>query len=157
MDRSKTSPAFLRRLRLVTATVMALAGSAAFAATEPPLLAPPDPSHPGIAAFVAWHAALLKGDYAAYRRLMPVVPNVSEDVQRQLFDHLRLGAPKTVMVTTPRTNRNGSLEFQSAGCMAGRPVLGIFVAGNQSGTWRVGGSGWEPSRNPKLAEHLKCP
>ncbi len=145
-------------MRVAIATVLALVCSATFAAGESfPTLSQPDTSHPAVAAFVAWHTALVKGDFAAYRRLTPAVPNVNDDLLRQMFDQLRSSAPKSVKVTMPKTNANGSVAFESVGCIGDRPVISVVAIGKQSGTWMVGGSGWGPSWNPKISEFVKCP
>lgn len=145
-------------MRLAKVTVLALVSSAALAASESfPSLSQPDTSNPAVAAFVAWYTALVIGDFAGYRRLSPAMPNMSDDLLRQLFDQLRSTAPKSVKVTTPKTNANGSVQFQTVGCIGVRPVVSVVAVGNQSGTWKVGGSAWGPSWNPKISEFVKCP
>lgn len=143
------------RIAMVIAVAL-VAGTAA--AEEPfPMLRAPDTSNPAVSAYVDWHAALVKGDFGAYRSLTPVMPNVSDDLMRQAFDQLRSTAPKTVQVAAPKTNTRGSVEIISVGCNGDRPVVGVVWVGKQSGTWLVGGSGWGPSWNPKISDIVKCP
>ena len=146
------------RVANATVFVLALVSSAALAASDTfPPLSQPDRSNPAVAAFVAWHTALVKGDFAGYQRLTPAMPNVNDDLLRQLFDQLRLTAPKTVQVTVPKTNVKGGVEFQTVGCIGARPVVSVVAVGNRSGTWMVGGSAWGPSWNPKISDFVKCP
>jgi len=145
-------------MRVLKTVVLALLSNGALAAGESfPSLVQPDPSNPAVAAFISWHTALLKGDFATYRRFTPVIPNMSDGALRQMFDQLRSTAPKSVKVTTPKTNANGSVEFNSVGCMGDRPVVSTVSVGKQGGAWMVGGSGWGPSWNPKISEFVKCP
>lgn len=145
-------------MRVVATAVLAFFSNAALAAGEsfPPLVQP-DPSNPAVAAFISRHTALLKGDFATYRRFTPTIPNMSDGLLRQMFDQLRATAPKSVRVTMPKTNANGSVEFNSVGCMGNRSVVSTVSVGKQSGAWMVGGSGWGPSWNPKISEFVKCP
>lgn len=144
-------------MRFIGAAVIVLASRAAVASGEsfPPLSAP-DTSNPAVAAFVAWHTALVKGDFAAYRRLTPALPNMNDDLLRQMFDQLRLTVPKSVKVTAPKTTGTG-IGFDTVGCIGDRPVVSVVAVGKQSGNWQVAGSGWGPSWNPKISEVVKCP
>jgi hypothetical protein len=85
------------------------------------------------------------------------MPNVNDDLLRQMFDQLRLTAPETVWVTMPKTNAKGGVEFHTVGCIGARPVVSVAAVGNQGRTWMVGGSGWGPSWNPKISQFVKCP
>ena len=145
-------------MRIAIATVLALVSSAAFAAEQSfPTISQPDTTNPAVATFVAWHAALVNGDFAAYRRLTFTVPNTSDDLLRQMFDQFRSSAPKSVRVTMPKTSSNGSVGFESLGCVRDRPVVSVVSVGKQNGAWMVAGSAWGPSWNPKISEFVKCP
>ena len=120
-------------------------------------LVTPDTSNPAVAAFVAWHAAMVNGDFASYRGLMPVMPNVTNNMLRQAFDQMRLTAPKSIKITEPELNERGSVEFTSVGCNGNRPVVSVVYIRKIDETWRVAGSGWGPSWNPKISEMVKCP
>ena len=122
-------------MRVAKVAVFAVASCAALAAAESfPSLGQPDTSNPAVAAFVGWHAALISGDFDAYRRLTPSVPNVNDGLLRQMFDHLRSTAPNSVNVTAPRTNANSSVTFESAGCLGSRPVVSVVTVGKEGGT-----------------------
>lgn len=142
---------------ITIALLTVLIGSAKAAPSDEPTFGVPDTSNPAVAAFVAWHAALVKGDFAAYRDLTPVVPNVTNDSLKQMFEQMRLTAPKVVKITAPRLNERGSVEFNSVGCNENRPVVSGVAVRKIDQTWRVGGSGWGPSWNPKISEIVKCP
>ena len=73
-------------MRIATVIVAALLSGTATAAEPFPTLAVPDPSDPAVAAFVAWHAALIKGDFYAYRRFTPEIPNMSDEMLREVFN-----------------------------------------------------------------------
>ncbi len=120
-------------------------------------LVTPDTSNPAVAAFVAWHAAIIKGDFASYRDLTPVMPNVTNNLLRQMFDQMRLTAPKSIRITDPELNDRGSVEFTSVGCDGNRPVVSVVYVRKIDETWRVAGSGWGPSWNSKISEIVKCP
>lgn len=122
-----------------------------------PTFGVPDISNSAVAAFVAWHAALVKGDFSAYRDFTPLVPNDTHDRRREMFEQLRLSAPKTVKITAPTVNARGSVEFHSVGCNGNRPVVSVVAVRKIDHTWSVGGSGWGPSWNPKISEIVKCP
>lgn len=120
-------------------------------------LVTPDTSNPAVAAFVAWHAAMVKGDFASYRNLTPVVPNVTNDLLRKMFDQMRSTVPKTIRITEPELNGRGAVEFSSVGCNGNLPVVSVVFVRKMGETWRVAGSGWGPSWNPKISEMVKCP
>jgi hypothetical protein len=131
-------------------------GSAIAAQTDLPSISAPDTSKPAVAAFVAWHAAMVKGDFATYRSLTPEVPGMPVDALKQMFDQIRLSAPKTVKISEPKLNERGSVEFSSVGCNGSRPVVSIVAVRKMGDTWRVAGSGWGPSWNSKISEIIKC-
>lgn len=133
-----------------------LIGSAQAAQDALPTFSTPDTSNPAVAAFVVWHSALVKGDFAAYRDLTPVVPNVTNDLLKQMFAQLRQTTPKIVKITEPKLNDRGSVGFHSIGCNGNQPVVGIIAVRKIDQKWRVGG-GWGPSWNPKISEIVKCP
>jgi hypothetical protein len=146
------------KMRTIVAAVLAIIFSSASAAQDAvPSFATPDTSNPAVAAFVAWHGAMVKGDFATYRDLTPVVPNVTNDLLKQMFDQMRQTAPKTVKITAPKMNERGSVEFSSVGCNGTRPVVSVVAVMKMGERWRVGGSGWGPSWNPKISEIVKCP
>ena len=120
-------------------------------------LVTPDTSNPAVAAFVAWHAAMVTGDFASYRNLMPVVPNATNDLLRKMFDQMRSTVPKTIKITEPQLNERGVVEFTSVGCNGNQPVVSVVFVRKIGETWRVGGSGWGSSWNPKISEMVKCP
>jgi hypothetical protein len=120
-------------------------------------LVTPDTSNPAVAAFFAWHAAMVNGDFAAYRDLTPVTPNVTNSLLRQAFDQMRMTAPKSIKITDPELNERGTVEFTSVGCNGNRPVVSVVYVRKIDETWRVAGSGWGPSWNPKISEMVKCP
>ena len=143
---------------ITIALLTALIGSARAAPSdELPTFGVPDTSDPAVAAFVAWHAALVKGEFAVYRDLTPVLPNVTNDLLKQMFEQMRLTAPKAVKITAPKLSQGGSVEFHSIGCNGSRPVVSVVTVRKIDQTWRVGGSGWGPSWNPKISEVVKCP
>jgi hypothetical protein len=133
-----------------------LIGAAKAAQDTPPTFITPDTSNPAVAAFVAWHAALVKGDFASYRDLTPVVPNITNDLLKQMFDQTRQTTPKIVKITEPKLNDRGSVGFHSVGCNGNQPVVGIIAVRKIDQKWRVGGA-WGPSWNPKISEIVKCP
>jgi hypothetical protein len=146
------------KIRVIIAVMLAVIfGSASAAQDASPSFVTPDTSNPAVAAFVAWHAAMVNGDFATYRDLTPVVPNVTDDLVRQMFDQMRLTAPKAVKITAPKLNERGSFEFSSVGCNGNRPVVSVVAVRKMGETWRVGGSAWGPSWNPKISEIVKCP
>jgi len=147
----------MKKRIIITAMLAVIFGSASAAQDESLSFVTPDTSIPAVAAFVAWHGAIVNGDFATYRDLTPVVPNVTNDLLRQMFDQMRLTAPKTVKITAPKLNERGSVEFASVGCNGNRPVVSVVVVRKMGETWRVGGSGWGPSWNPKISEIVKCP
>jgi len=120
-------------------------------------LVTPDTSNPAVAAFVAWHAAMINGDFASYRDLTPVMPNVTNNLLRQMFNQMRLTAPKSIRITEPELNERGSVEFTSVGCNGNRPAVSIVFVRKIDERWRVAGSGWGPSWNSKIFEIVKCP
>jgi hypothetical protein len=142
--------------RITIVLLTTLIGAAKAAQDKLPTFSTPDISKPAVAAFVAWHAALVKGDFASYRDLTPVVPNVTNDLLKQMFDQMRQTTPKTVMITDPKLNERGSVQFQSIGCNGNLPVVGVIAVRKIDQTWRVGGA-WGPSWNPKISEIFKCP
>jgi hypothetical protein len=91
--------------------------------------------------FVAWYAAMINGDFASYRDLTSVMPNVTNNLLRQMFDQMRLTVPKSIKITEPELNERGSVEFTSVGCNGNRPVVSVVFVRKIDETWRVGGSG----------------
>jgi hypothetical protein len=76
---------------------------------------------------------------------------------RQMFDQMRLTAPKSIKITEPELNDRGSVGFTSVGCNGNRPVVSVVFVRKIDEKWRVGGSGWGPSWNSKISEIVKCP
>ena len=144
---------------------IALAGpwiGAAAQSREKPVWVPLDASQPERAIIVAWHKALVSGDYAAYVRHTGDVPGLSDQARREHFAKLRTVTPSTLMITaTPtRVNPNGTKEYAVAGCvkMAGDPremrMLALLLPHQRDGQWRVLGSDFGPPWNDTVRE---CP
>ena len=112
----------------------------------PPLFIP-SPSSPPIAAFMAWHHSLLKGDFVAYKNASFWLPEMKEDLKKQTFDHLRSNTPTIVKITEQKTNPNGSVGFYAVGCKDDVRLINVITVGNTDGTWRVAASGWGPPWN----------
>ena len=112
----------------------------------PPLFLP-SPSSPPIAAFMAWHQSLLKGDFAEYKIASFWLPDTKEDLKRQIFDQLRSTTPTIVKITDQKTNPNGSVRFYAVGCKDNLRLINVITAGNTDGAWRVATSGWGPPWN----------
>lgn len=145
------------KVRIICTVLLTFFFGSARAQGELPSLVAPDTSNPAVAVFVAWHAAIVNGDFASYRDLTPIVPNVTNDLLKQMFDQMRLTAPKTVKITVPKLNERGSVEFSSVGCFGDRPVVNVVAVRKIDEKWRVGGSDWGASWNPKISEIVKCP
>lgn len=95
-------------MKIVCITIVlltTLSGTAKAAQDALPAFSTPDTSNPPVAAFVAWHVALVKGDFASFRDLTPVVPNITNDLLRQTFDQMRQTTPKTVKITEPKLRK----------------------------------------------------
>lgn len=122
-----------------------------------PKLFTPDTSNPAVAAFVAWHATVINGDFASFRALMPVMPNISNNMVKKMFDQIHLTAPKSTKITEPKQNDRDTIEFTSVGCNGNRPVVSVVYVRKIDEIWRVAGSGWGPSWNSKISEIVKCP
>jgi len=107
-----------------------------------PTLYLPSPSSPPIAAFIAWHEALLKNNYVAYKNVSFWLPNMKEDLQRQMFEQLRMSTPTIVKISEQNTNSNGAVSFVAVGCKDNRRVVNVVTVANTSGAWKVAASGW---------------
>lgn len=117
----------------------------------------PDTSEPVVAAFVEWHTALVSGNFAAFRDFTPLVPGVTDASLRQLFEQMRLNSPKTLKITAPKLTERGSYEFSTIGCAGAQVVISSVAVRQEGNSWRVAGSGWGQSWNPKIAGSVKCP
>jgi hypothetical protein len=84
-----------------------------------------------------------------------VIPNMSDDMLREVFDQLRSTAPKTVKIAAPQT-RGSTVEITSVGCRGDKPVVNIVTVGKLDGAWIVAGSDWGPSWDPRISDHFTC-
>ena len=112
-----------------------------------PPLTPPSPSSPQIVAFMAWHQSLLKDDFVAYKNVSFWLPEMKEDMKRQIFDRLRSTTPAIVKITEQKANPNGSVGFYAVGCKDDVRLFNVITVGISDGVWRVAASGWGPPWN----------
>lgn len=113
---------------------------------HPPLLLP-SPSNPAIAAFMAWHQSLLKGDYLAYKNASFWLTDSKEELKKQMFENLRSTTPTVVKIGEQKTNPNGSIGFYAVGCKNNVRLISVISVGNKDGAWRVAASLWGPPWN----------
>jgi len=127
-------------LCLLTATYVS-------AQQQPPALHVPNASNPPFAAFIAWHESLLRSDFGAYQNATFWLPEMKEELQKQMFEQLRVTTPTIVKITEQKRNPNGSVTFYAVGCKDARRLVNVITVGNTNGAWRVASSGWGPPWN----------
>ena len=141
----RRSPALVLLLLLTTA---------ASGQQAAPTLTVPSASTPAMTAFLRWHQSLLKKDFAAYKSVVFTIPEITESMQKQMFDQLVTSTPAVVKIGDQKTNPNGSVSFTAVGCIDNRRLVNVITVGNAGGTWRVASSGWGPPWNATVT---MCP
>jgi hypothetical protein len=114
---------------------------------QTPGLQVPDPSNPAIATFIAWHQALLKNDFVAYKKLNFSLPQTPEKIVKENFDGQRANAPSTVKIAEYKVEANGSISFLAVGCKDNRRLMMMVGVAKQNGAWTLAASGWGPPWN----------
>lgn len=137
----------MNAFRRVAIWLCLLATAGVSAQQQSPALHVPNASNPSIAAFIAWHESLLRSDFVAYKNATFWLPEMKDDLQKQMFEQLRTNTPTIVKITEQQVNPNGSVTFYAVGCKDARRLINVITVGNINGAWRVAASGWGPPWN----------
>ncbi len=113
------------------------------------------PDTPPLAAFVAWHQAVVNNDFAAYSRLSYSVPGFTPKMAKDTFVRLHKVVPKVLKITAPKTIPNTrNLEFYAIGCTNNTRQIASIYAVPVKGTWQIHGITWGP---PWTKDAHVCP
>jgi hypothetical protein len=109
----------------------------------------PNPALPPITTFIAWHAALLKNDFGAYRSLSYLPKQKApmereEDPYRKMFDLDRNKVPTIVRLAALDigAKSSGTVSFVAIGCRDGHPRFTKVFVYPSEGAWRVKADRW---------------
>src|SRR5690349_10061957 len=95
-----------------------------------PALTVPSASTPPMSAFLRWHQSLVKKDFAAYKSVVFTIPEMTESMQKQMFDQLVANTPAVVKVGEQKTNPNSSISFAAVGCVGNRRLVNAITVSN---------------------------
>lgn len=78
--------------------LLLLVSTLASAEQATPALNVPTASSPAMAAFLRWHQSLLRKDFTAYKSVVFTIPEMTESMQKQMFDPLVTNTPAVVKI-----------------------------------------------------------